>query len=50
MDTDIIEHLYDLNAFEYAKQMVCLENRIYILGFNNYVRFDDSKVFQEAYK
>ncbi len=50
MDTDIMEQLYDINAFEYAKQIIYLGNRVYILGFNNYMRFEDSKVFQETYK
>ena len=50
MDTDIMEHLYDFNAFEYAKQIIYLENRIYILGQNHFMRLGDSNDFKGAYK
>lgn len=50
MDTGIMEHLYDFSSFEYAKQIIYLDNRVYILGNNSYEMVRDSEDYTGVFR
>jgi len=47
---NILEHLYDFNYFESARQLIYLEDRVYVLGNNPYSTSSTTNKSEDAYQ